>query len=553
VSSPSGRTKAGDRVPGLAFIWAVVLLVSLALGLAALLDPKPLANPQLLLWTGVLATVELLPVTVSRQIHLSLGFPILLGVAILYTPPNVAATVALIGSFDSREIRGQISPVKSLFNRCQIALSTLVASATFHSFASVDSPTFLLLAGALAAVATNYCVNLPITSVAMRLLYGMSFREYGRQFRFGAVANFLLNYLGLGFVGVIIATLFSKVGFWSVASFILPLVFARQMFFRTMALEEAHKELKERGEVLRALSNRMAEERQDERMRIAAYLHDDLAQMLFRLNLQAEMAKKRLLQGDAPAVSRDLDGILRTKQETSDAIRALIRDLHRSPIGRRGLAEALESFAEDMSKGPTRVVTDVVEVSLPPPITLLIYQIAREATMNALKHAEAGEIRISLADAADGVTLTISDDGRGFDINAPQPEGHFGSVMMRERALVAGGSYSRASEIGKGTTITATFPSVWIEEGSQLEAAGTQDGDHQVPPAPRPPIGTTVGPQKALPLDDGNGGRRTEATPDAAATKGEAAEQLASLAATSAVSETTPQPAEAPQTRSIPA
>jgi two-component sensor histidine kinase len=263
------------------------------------------------------------------------------------------------------------------------------------------------------------------------------------------------------------------------------------------------------------------------------------------------MAKKRLLQGDTPAVSRDLDGILRTKQETSDAIRALIRDLHRSPIGRRGLAEALESFAEDMSKGPTRVVTDVVEVSLPPPITLLIYQIAREATMNALKHAEANEIRISLADATDGVTLTISDDGRGFDINAPQPEGHFGSVMMRERALVAGGSYSRASEIGKGTTITATFPSVWVEEGSQLEAA--EDGSRQVPPAPRPPIGTTVGPQKALPLDDSNGkGRRTEAAPEPAAT-GEAAEHLASLAATAAASETAPQPTEAPHSRAVPA
>jgi signal transduction histidine kinase len=503
VGQSSTTVQAGDRAAGLAFIWLVALVVGASLSIAAALNPAPLRNTDLLLWTGILATVELLPVTVSRQIHLSLGFPILLGLAILY-PPNVAATIALIGSFDSREIKREISPLKSLFNRCQIALSTLAAGATFHSFASVRSPTFVLLAGALAATGANYCVNVPMTSLALRLLYGMSVREFGRQFRFGALTNFLLNYLGLGLVGIIIATLFSKVGFWSVAAFILPLVFARQMFFRTMALEEAHKELKQRGQVLRRLSNRMAEERQDERMRIAAYLHDDLAQMLFRLNLQAEMAKKRLTQGDFDAVIRDIDGILSTKQETSNAIRALIRDLHRSPIGRKGLAEALQSFAEDMSKGPTRVVTHVVEVSLPPPIQLLIYQISREATMNALKHAEAEEISISMAEIEDGVVLTIHDDGRGFDTNQEQPEGHFGSVMMRERALVAGGTYSLTSEAGKGTTITATFPRVWVEEASELEAAGTDGDDGPGKSSSRPPVGTTTGPQSMIPIPEGS-------------------------------------------------
>jgi len=250
---------------------------------------------------------------------------------------------------------------------------------------------------------------------------------------------------------------------------------------------------------LRALSNRMAEERQDERMQIAAYLHDDLAQMLFRLTLQVEMAKKRLLQGQSDAVLRDLDGISSTKQETSDAIRALIRDLHRSPIGRKGLAEAIQSFAEDTSRGHrTRVETDVVEVSLPPPIQLLIYQIAREATMNALKHAEASTIRISLEEIEDGVKLQIADDGRGFDTSAPPPEGHFGSVMMRERAMVAGGTYSIESEIGAGTNIAVTFPRVWVEEGTRFEAdAELGEGNGRGQPAARPPIGSTVGPPRA--------------------------------------------------------
>jgi signal transduction histidine kinase len=207
------------------------------------------------------------------------------------------------------------------------------------------------------------------------------------------------------------------------------------------------------------------------------------------------MAKKRLGQGDLPAVNRDLDNITDIKQQTSDAIRALIRDLHRSPIGRKGLAEAIQSFAEDISKGhPTMITTDVVEVSLPPPIQLLIYQIVREAAMNALKHAEADHIWVTLSEKDDGVELDIRDDGRGFDTGAPPPEGHFGSVMMKERALVAGGTYELESRLGEGTTITATFPRVWVEEGSLHEASTQAHGDGGPHREIQPPRGATTGP-----------------------------------------------------------
>jgi signal transduction histidine kinase len=493
------------------FMGSIVTLVAAGLGLSLFRDPRSFSVPELVFWVAVIATVELLPVPVSREIHLSLGFPLLLAVGMLY-PPHVAALVALIGSFDPRELRGEIGPTKALYNRSQVALSTLAGSATFHWLGSVDSNLGILLPASLAAIAANFCVNVALVSLAVRLLYASPFSQILRQLLLGeAVPKHLLNYLGLGFFGVVITRLHSDVGLISVAAFILPMIFARQMFFRNVALQEAHKNLKERGQVLRALSNRMAEERQDERMRIAAYLHDDLAQMLFRLNLQAEMAKKRLTQGDYDAVIRDIEGILDSKQETSNAIRALIRDLHRSPIGRKGLAEALQSFADDMSKGTTRVVTDVVEVSLPPPIQLLIYQISREATMNALKHAEADEISISLAEIEDGVALTIHDDGKGFDTDQEQPEGHFGSVMMRERALVAGGTYSLTSEVGKGTTITATFPRVWVEEGSELEATGTDTEDD----SGRPPVGTSTGPRSMNPYPDSGGNGRAASQAEA--------------------------------------
>jgi signal transduction histidine kinase len=461
----------------------VVLLVHLSR------HPALWAEHDLLFWCVVVAVVELLPVPVSRVLQLSLSFPILLGVAILFDPLT-AGGVAFIGAFDSREFRRDVSPIDALFNRTQIAVSVIAGSAVFHSIATVRSSLYVLLPAVLLAAVADYCVNVLFVTLYMRFAFLQEFRKILSNFRLGGLRDFLLNYLGLAFIGVVIARLYDTVGLWSVAAFVLPLIFARQMFFRTMALEVAHKELQDREQVLRALSNRMAEERQDERMQIAAYLHDDLAQMLFRLTLQVEMAKKRLAQGEVTTVVKDLDGIAATKEQTSDAIRALIRDLHRSPIGRKGLAEAIQSFAEDMSKGiATQIHSDVVEVSLPPPIQLLIYQIAREAAYNALKHAEAENIWITLRELEDGVQLQIRDDGKGFDTSAPPPEGHFGSVMMRERAQVARGKLSLESEIGHGTSVTATFPKVWVEEGTRFEA-GEQpsDGDGHAPaedPTPR--------------------------------------------------------------------
>jgi signal transduction histidine kinase len=505
VTDRGSKVRPPDSRLALAFKLVVVVPVLVGEGLAVFLIPETITNPRpgdslihLLAWTVVVAVVELLPVPVTAVLRLSLSFPILLAVAILYQSPLVVGLVTVLGLFDPRELRREISALTALFNRAQTALAFAAGNLVFHGFATVESNSYLLIPSVVLATVATYAVNVTLVAAYMHLAYGKSLRDVLSQLRVGAITEFLLSYLGLGFVGIIIARLYEAVGLWSIAAFILPLVFARQMFFRNMALEEAGKELKDREEVMRALSNRMAEERQDERMQIAAYLHDDLAQMLFRLNLQVEMAKKRLAQGDVVAVSRDLDGILGTKQETSDAIRALIRDLHRSPIGRKGLAEAIQSFAEDVTKGHrTSIATDVIEVSLPPPIQLLIYQIAREAAMNALKHAEADNIWISLQEADEGVRLVIRDDGKGFDTSASPPEGHFGSVMMRERALVAKGTFSVQSEPGTGTTIAATFPPVWIEEGSQLEAVGGSGGDGRPPGGQRPPVGSTVGPRRA--------------------------------------------------------
>jgi len=262
------------------------------------------------------------------------------------------------------------------------------------------------------------------------------------------------------------------------APFLAPLLFARQMFFRSRALEEAHKELQEREQVLRALSNRMAEERQDERAAIAAYLHDDLAQLLFRLSIQVDVARRHLTSGRSEQALESLEKIKDTKQETSDRVRALIRDLHRSPLGHAGLAEALQGFiAETARDSAVRFHTDIAEVALPAPIALLIYHIAREGTMNALKHANASNVWVIVKQDDEFIELMLKDDGDGFDTVAPGPEGHFGLAMMRERALVGGGTFELESAPGAGATITVRFPTSLLQQDGASAASHAADAD----------------------------------------------------------------------------
>jgi len=429
------------------------------------------------------------------------GFPLLLMVAILY-PPGVASLIALLGASDPREFKREVSFLRALFNRCQVALSVMAASAIFHSLATLTedarSPSWvLLLAASLAAVA-DYVVNSTLVTVFVSMRVDMPIREVIRELRVGKLSDFLVSYMGLGILSLALAVVFVEVGPWSVPAFLAPLLLARQVFFRSQALEQAHQELQDREQVLKTLSNAMAEERADERLAIAGYLHDDLAQVLFRLSIQVDVARKLLEKDDIPAVRGQLEKIRESKQETSDRIRALIRDLHRSPLGAKGLAEALESFTDEVGRdADVTYHRDIDEMPLPAPIALLIFHISREAVMNSLKHAQASDFWIGVHEQDDSIVLELRDNGVGFDTEAPGPEGHFGIAMMRERAQVGGGTFDVESEPGKGTTITVKFPSSLLQGEAPFQSVTGGAGG-------APAAGASPGTSGSTPEADGS-------------------------------------------------
>jgi signal transduction histidine kinase len=480
---------------------AVVGPTLILLSLAVTRDQAALISedwPKLIAWVLIIGLVELIPVPMWRGTHIGMGFPLLMVVAFLYDPV-VAASAAFLAASDPREVRREVGLLRALFNRCQVALAVGAASLIFHSLASIKtSNAFVLLGAASLAAVADYLVNYTLVSLAASILYRMHPLRVIGQLRVGRLSEFVISYLGLAIFGVILAKVFNipTIGFWAVPAFVIPLLLARQMFFRSKALEEAHKELQDREHVLRALSNRMAEERQDERMQIASFLHDDLAQLLFRLSIQVDVARRHVSAGKLEEVEQLLAEIKDTKNRTSDRIRALIRDLHRSPLGRAGLAEAIHSFIADSGRdSEVQFHTDIDEVELPAPIALLLYHIAREGVMNALKHAQASNMWLTVKKDGDEVELVLRDDGVGFDVEAPEPEGHYGMTIMRERAAVGGGTLEMSSVPGEGATITVRFPTSWLQEDARPES-GRRDqhpepGDGASPGTVPAPSGST--------------------------------------------------------------
>ena len=183
------------------------------------------------------AAVDLIPVPAWGGMQLSLSFPLLLGVAIIFDPP-VAKVIALVGSCDPREFRHEVTFLKALYNRSQMALSILAGSVLFHAIASSDDVWYRLLFGILVAASAAYAINAGLVAGFESLRRGMRVTTVLARMHGPAPYEFLLSYLGLGLFGAVIAQFYLAEGFWSVIVFLGPLVFARQMYFRSRALAD---------------------------------------------------------------------------------------------------------------------------------------------------------------------------------------------------------------------------------------------------------------------------------------------------------------------------
>jgi len=204
---------------------------------------------------------------------------------------------------------------------------------------------------------------------------------------------------------------------------------------------------------------RLAEEsaalaRADERTRLAREIHDTLAQGLVALTLQIETAL-RSAGRDPDRVRERLEKALATARENLDEARRSVTDL-RGPARGKPLAQALASLARELTADSgIRVAFETSGAcALDSRSEGELFRIAQQALANVRQHARATSVRLSLACTSRKSTLTIEDDGRGFDVRRVAADRH-GIRGMRERAAAIGGRLRIVSS-RKGTRVIAT-------------------------------------------------------------------------------------------------
>jgi signal transduction histidine kinase len=197
-----------------------------------------------------------------------------------------------------------------------------------------------------------------------------------------------------------------------------------------------------------------------ERARFAGQIHDTLAQGFTATLLHLEALSVRMGRGERLTVEelknvRKIAALgLAEARRSALAIRPLALD-------GRDLATALQQLTE-RSTVPGLLDCTWSLCGIPRPLSPVadeaLLNIAHEAVNNAIRHADAGKIEIILSFGSEGVSLTVRDDGIGFDASESHHRGHtFGLRSMRERAFAAGGQLKVISKHGKGTTVTVNL------------------------------------------------------------------------------------------------
>jgi signal transduction histidine kinase len=202
----------------------------------------------------------------------------------------------------------------------------------------------------------------------------------------------------------------------------------------------------------------------EERERVAREIHDNLAQALSTIKLQASYIGDLLTRGDTQQARESITELVRITGETNAEARDAIYTLRNNVVSDADFLPRLQSYLAKYQKSyAIDVQLDIQEgtsITLPPQSLLQVMRIIQEALTNVRKHTRADKAYVSLAENEGEFILTVEDNGQGFKLEKSQENesGHVGMQIMRERAESLGGSMEVSTQPGRGTKITVRAP-----------------------------------------------------------------------------------------------
>jgi PAS domain S-box-containing protein len=217
--------------------------------------------------------------------------------------------------------------------------------------------------------------------------------------------------------------------------------------------------LKKAQERLRRLSASIMTGQEKERAYLARELHDELGQVLTALRMEAVWIRNRVKASDAYASERALT-MCELIDKTIEEVRGLAIRLRPGVLDHLGLVDAIEWYTADFEKRCH--IACVFKPEAGPDIrgniATAAYRITQEALTNVARHASATRVTITMSFTGDKLTLTIRDDGKGFDPESLGDTDGLGMANMRERANLVGGLFDIQSRTRGGTRICFTVP-----------------------------------------------------------------------------------------------
>ena len=234
-------------------------------------------------------------------------------------------------------------------------------------------------------------------------------------------------------------------------------------------------EIRESESHLRLLSSQLLTVQEDERKRISAELHDDIAAKLAAIKFALE--KRLMLTGKMhQEVNQSLKDIISMVLETIVSTRRIMINLRPAMIDDLGILATLNWYCREFEQIFTTIHVEkqvnIEEIEIPDRLKIVIFRIVQEGMNNIAKHSGANHISLALEKTNDTLTLSIEDNGRGFDVENKTLKSEtfqgFGIVNMKERARLSGGDFAIKSFQKKGTSIKVTWPLKPIAMGYHL-------------------------------------------------------------------------------------
>jgi signal transduction histidine kinase len=218
--------------------------------------------------------------------------------------------------------------------------------------------------------------------------------------------------------------------------------------------EQRIRQLEEEKKLLAARS--IVEGQEEERKRIAKELHDGLGVLLSSAKMHFTS-----IRDQSPEARPMIDKATKLLEQASGDVRKISHNMMPGLLTKLGLYEAVEDLFEQVSEMEginARVMIEGEQARLNENTEIMLYRIIQEMVNNALKHAEAGNIRLDMEIFPDKININFSDDGKGFILTDMEKSKSMGLKSIESRTNFMNGMVSLVSSPGKGTQYSISVP-----------------------------------------------------------------------------------------------